>query len=807
VYILEQRFLRGPNVHADSPCLLSVLDLGELYGVSTRDIPGFNDTLLAMLPSLYGQLVPSGQRGGFAQRLHEGTYLGRVVEQLSLELQTLAGSPASYGRTRPVTGQPGQYRVVCEYRVESAAQPALRLAMDMVDALAHGEPFDLAPRLEALRETVDRHAVDAGTAAALAEAHERGIPVQRVSEDANLFQLGWGVKQKHLQATATSDTSFAAVKVASDRQLTRTLLEEAGVPVPRGSSVSSREEALEVAGLLQLPVTVKPQDASQGKGVTVECRTLEQVDSAYALARKYACRVLVERFVEGHGVRVLVADGCVVSASLRQHGDLVGDGVADRTGLLPESTRRLCLRAAAAVGLDEAGIDIVCRDIAQPLLEQGGVVTEVIAPPGAAMKEAGSAAHDAGAAILDGLMDDSDGRIPLVAVTGTNGKTTTALLIAHTGRLAGLVTGVTTTHGVYINGKIIAEGDCTGYWSARSVLAAPDVEFAVLETARGGILKRGLAFDRCDVSVVLNVSEDHLGLDGVDTIEDLAQVKAVVATSASHAAVLNAGDALCVAMVRRLAPTTEVVFFSMDADNPVLLKHLGDGGRGAYLQDNGIVIADGSRQQELLRVESMPVSFGGSARFNIANALAAAATLMAVGFTHTQIVAGLSTFVSNGRTNPLRTNMFEVRGVTVIVDYAHNPAAYAAMADMARALLPRHLVGIVTAPGDRRNSDLLQVGEVCGERFDELVVYESSPRGRPVGEAVDLILKGAQAVVGPSDTLHRVIETASAIRLGLSLCQPGDVLVFACGSSLKVFIEAIRATDPASAELIAAQAL
>jgi cyanophycin synthetase len=379
------------------------------------------------------------------------------------------------------------------------------------------------------------------------------------------------------------------------------------------------------------------------------------------------------------------------------------------------------------------------------------------------------------------------------------------LLVAHAARMAGKVTGVTTTEGVFIDGKQVVKGDCTGYWSARTVLGAPEVEVAVLETARGGILKRGLAFDRCDVAIVLNIAADHLGLDGVDTVEDLAQVKAVVAQSASKAVVLNAEDALCVQMARRVKPGAEVLFFSMDPESPVMLKHLEDGGRGAYLQDGAVVLADGHSQQAVLRVESMPISFGGLARFNIANALAAAAGLMAANFNHLHIAAGLSTFVSNGRTNPLRTNMFDVRGVTVIVDYAHNPAAYAAMADMARGMLPGQLIGIVTAPGDRRDTDLEQVGRVCGERFDELVVYESQSRGREPGEAVDLILSGAEEVVGISDTLHRELDVGDAIRLGLDLCNPGDVLIFACGSSLQVFIDAIRVTDPESAALIAAQ--
>ncbi|WP_198115390.1 cyanophycin synthetase family protein [Massilia rhizosphaerae] len=754
--ILEQRFLRGPNIHAATPCLLSVLDLDDLYGVSTRDLPRFNDALLDLLPSLADYLVPTGQPGGFAQRLREGTYLARVIEHVTLGLQCLAGAQVAFGRTRPVTGEPGQFRIVCAYQLEKVAQPAFALAVDIVDALAHDQPFDVAPRLDDLRALADHYAIDASTAAVLAAAQERGVPVTRITEDANLFQLGWGVKQKRIQTTVTGDTSTIAVRIAADRQLTRQLLHEAGVPVPQGEPVATVEGG----------------------------------------------------WLDGAHCRVLVAGGKVAAAALRRTGDGGGATVEDVTDLLPACTRRLCVRAAAKIGLDVAGIDIVCRDIAVPLQEQGGAVVGVDAAPDIRLHRQpdGGQPRDVGDAIAASLMDDSDGRIPIIACTGTNGKTTTTLLMAHTVRLAGRVAGVTSTHGVHIAGKEVTKGDCTGYWSARTVLASPDVDFAVLETARGGILKRGLAFDRCDVGMVLNVSADHLGLDGVDTIEDLAQVKAVVPLAASRAAVLNAEDPLCVAMARRVHPDVEVVYFSMEADNPVLLRHLEEGGRAVYLQDNAIVVADATYHQELLRVEAMPIALGGRARYNVANGLAAAAGLMAAGFSNLQIATGLSTFVSDGKTNPLRTNVFDVRGVTVIVDYAHNPAAYAALAAMARSLLPGQLVGIVTAPGDRRDADLLDVGRVCAGRFDELVVYESSSRGRPYGGAVDLILRGAEDVVGKTDTLHREPDVGEAIRLGLSLCRRGDVLVFACGSSLDVFVEAIRQMDPESAAWIAAQA-
>jgi cyanophycin synthetase len=410
--------------------------------------------------------------------------------------------------------------------------------------------------------------------------------------------------------------------------------------------------------------------------------------------------------------------------------------------------------------------------------------------------------RDAGGAIVDALFGESSGRIPVVAITGTNGKTTTTLLIEHAARMTGLRTGVTTTEGVFIDGQLIAKGDCTGYRSARTVLASPDVDFAVLETARGGILKRGLAYDRCDVSVVLNVSSDHLGLDGVDSVEELARVKAVVAQRASRAVVLNAEDDHCVAMAADLENNVEVLYFALDADNPVLLRHLDNGGRGVYLEDNTIVLANGARHEALVDVRQMPVTLSGAARYNIANSLAAAAALAASGFGNSDIADGLRSFVSDFKHNPLRSNVFDVEGVTVIVDYAHNTAAYAALAETARAMTPGRLVAVVAAPGDRRDADLVDIGTTCAAGFDELVVYETENRGRAAGSVAARLLEGIRLAKFEEDHLQVELDVHKAIRAGLARCEKGDVLLFGCGSDISELTEAIRPTSPEVAKRI-----
>jgi len=861
--IIEKRFLRGPNLYSATPCLMAVIDTA---GVEAA--PGLVARLVALLPGLSPEA---------SARLAALTCAADAVEPVVMELQRLSGAPAAFSQTLDVARNAHARRAVCGYRTEQVAGAALNVALDLIAALQAEQAFDLAAAVAELHEIAEDYAIGTSTGAVVSAAERRGIPSLRITDEANLFQLGWGSRQKRLQATITGATNSIAVGIASDKQLTKTLLDQAGCPVPAGATVTSLAEAQRVARRLDGPATIKPLDANQGKGVTTICSTPEEVERAFEHARKYSRHVIVEEFLQGRDYRVLVTGNKIAAASWRRPPCVTGDGKStvrelvelenlnpargeghtniltripmdalaeailakqghgfdsvlpagvsvdlrgnanlstggtaeDVTDLLPEETRDICIRAARTIGLDVAGIDVICQDIAQPLREQKGGIIEVNAAPGIRMHQYPSRGtpRDAGAAIVEALFGQDDGRIPTVAVTGTNGKTTTSLLIAHTARLTGQRTGVTTTEGVYIDGQRIMEGDCTGYRSARALLTSPEVDFAVLETARGGILKRGLAYDKCDVSVVLNISSDHLGLDGVDTVEELAKVKAVVAQRASRAVVLNAEDDYCVAMAQDLAADVEVLYFALDADNPVLLRHLEAGGRGVYLEDNTMVLATGARHEALVDVRQMPVSLNGCARYNIANALAATAALAASGFGNAEIADGMRSFVSDSKHNPLRSNLFDVDGVTVIVDYAHNCAAYAALAETARAMTPGRVVGVVAAPGDRRDADLVDIGRTCAAGFDELVVYETENRGRAPGSVAELLVQGARLGRIASDGLQCELDVHKAIRAGLAMCQPGDVLVFGCGSSISELTEALRPTRPEIAQRIAAEAV
>lgn len=763
--IHQQRLLRGANLYARFPCILALIDLEDLELASPADLAAVIERLHALVPTLRERCLSP---------LPPDADAASVVAHLTLELQCLAGASAEFCETSRAEGPSSLRRIVCAYQFEHVAQSAFALAMYLVDALAHGRPFDYATPFEQLARQAESYRIDPLTDAVLQGAQQRGIPATRITEHDALYQLGTGSRQQRYHPHLPNDTPLMGAWLAQDRQLTRALLDEACVPVPPGGTVDNLDDALRVARRLGGTVLVMPADAGAGDGGISECASDQDVALAFAAARHFGRRVTIERLVEG--ARYVGEAGAA----------LPSDGLA-----------ALCARASAKLGLDHGAIELAYDEACA---EGASVVNVKVAAP---LREHG-ASIDVDQ-FLDAVGASDGGRIPVIAVTGTNGKTTTTLMIAHAASLAGRRVGTTTTHGISIGGHLVAQGDCTGYWSHRAVLSAPEVGLAVLETARGGILKRGLAYDRCSVGVVLNVSDDHLGMEGVGTVEQLARLKELVVTCASGAAVLNADDPHCVAMARRIGERAELIYFSLDAANPALLAHTASGGRALLLDGADLVVATGLDRRTLMAAAAIPCTLQGRARYNIANSLASAAALLGAGFLDADIVAGLSSFVSDAQSNPLRGNVFELRGMTVIVDYAHNPAAYAALAEMARAITQGAVVGVVTSPGDRRDADLERTGRTCGQGFDKLVVYESASRGRPYGQAAALIRQGALASCIDPATVEGVDNRVLALRRAFELCVPGDVLVY-CGTSVGALIEALQAIDPEAAQAVATQA-
>jgi cyanophycin synthetase len=393
--------------------------------------------------------------------------------------------------------------------------------------------------------------------------------------------------------------------------------------------------------------------------------------------------------------------------------------------------------------MDVAGVDIVCADIGRPLAEQGGAIVEVNAAPGLRMHLAPAFGRprDVGKPIVDMLYPDGGrSRIPIVAVTGTNGKTTVTRLIAHMYETARRVVGMTTTEGTYINRERIIRGDCSGPQSARAVLLHPRVEVAVLETARGGILREGLAFDWCSVGVVTNVSADHLGLKGINTVEELAHVKQVVVENVHRdgAAVLNAEDRLTAQMAA--VCSGRVVYFALNPEHHVMRSHLADGGWGVFVEGGQIVLAQDGHRVELLPLEDIAFTYQGRVRFQVQNALAATAAAWAQGLNPALIARALTIFRSDSATVPGRFNVSEMNGVEVVCDYGHNVAAMEALADAVRTLGQRRSVVLLGLPGDRRDDDLRATVRAVLACADEFVFYDQTDRrGRAPMELPELL--------------------------------------------------------------------
>lgn len=887
--VLENRVYRGPSPYGYRPVIRITLDLEELEEWPSARIPSFNERLLALMPTLHEHGCSYGEPGGFVRRLSEqnsdgshGTWMGHVIEHIALELQCLAGTNVTYGKTRSVPDQPGTYYVIYSYVEEQVGLDASDLAIRLVRALLPPElasalpadeaaAFDFIAERDALIARAQDIVLGPTTASLVDAARRRDIPAIRLDEH-SLVQLGYGKYQQRIRASVTSKTSNIAVETASDKELTIRLLSDVGIPTPRHVLVRSADEAEEAASRLGFPLVTKPLDVSHGRGISLNLTTVEEVRRGFEIAAEYSGSALVETFLAGKDYRVLVIDNEVVAVAERVPAHVVGDGLhtirelidlvnrdprrgfghekvltrikvthqtelllqragytlgtvlpdgevfhlastanlstggtaIDRTAEINYETRELCRRAAMVIGLDIAGIDVITPDISRSLRDVGGGIVEVNAGPGFRMHLQPSEGQPRNVArlVVDMLFPrGSPARIPIISITGTNGKTTTTRMVAHIFKMDGRRVGMTTTDGIYIDGQLYLRGDMTGPWSARMVLKDPTVDAAVLETARGGILREGLGFDRCDVGAVLNVSNDHLGLRGVNTVEEIAEVKRLVVEVVRDrgASVLNADDPLVAAMADQAEG--RIVYFSMhggEGASDLVKRHIAKGGTAVVLQPgvrgDMIAIYDDEQYIPLLWTHLIPATLEGKALHNVANALAATAIAYAHGIGVENIRQGLRTFTTSFFQAPGRLNVFDEHPFRVIVDYAHNPAAFRAMSDLVQRLRPNHgrVIGVVSAPGDRRDVDIREDGTVAGAMFDLLVLKEDdNARGRTAGETSGMLRAAATAAGMPDEHIVTVLDEREAVRYALGRAETNDLVVVFADNITPVWKEVI----------------
>jgi cyanophycin synthetase len=467
---------------------------------------------------------------------------------------------------------------------------------------------------------------------------------------------------------------------------------------------------------------------------------------------------------------------------LKATANLSTGGVSvDRTDEIHPENIWLAERVARIIGLDIAGIDVVTEDISVPVRQVDGAIVEVNAAPGFRMHTAPSIGtpRNVAAPVIDMLFPTgSPTRVPIVAITGTNGKTTTTRLIAHIFKQTGKRVGYTTTDGIYIGECLVEKGDTTGPYSAQVILRDPTVEVAILETARGGILRSGLGFDGCDVGVVMNVAADHLGIGDIDTIEDLAQLKSVVVKTAlpSGYAVLNADDPLVVAMAQELQ--SKVAYFSMNPDNPLIKSHIAEGGLAAVYEDEFLTILKGDWKLRIEKAINVPLTLGGRAAFNIQNSLAASLAAFAQDVQIEQIRQGLATFVASSEQTPGRMNLFDLGKYHALVDYAHNPAGFKAIADFIQKW-EGEAIGVIGAPGDRRDEDIIELGQLAATMFSRIFVKEDKDlRGRAPRVVADLLRQGVEEVNSNIPCIT-ILDESEAITAALdSAPQSSLVVVF-----------------------------
>ncbi|MDA5093696.1 cyanophycin synthetase [Aliiroseovarius sp. KMU-50] len=865
--IISTNVFVGPNVWASFPVIRHIIDLGVLEEWPSAKIGAeFIDALIEALPGLAEHGCSYREPGGFIRRLREdeGTWMGHVLEHCAIEVQNVAGTDVTFGRTRS-TGVPGQYNMVYAYRQRDVGLAAGKLAMRLLMHLLpqslkdqtdydFDDDFDWEDELRSFVLRAQRKEFGPSTGSLVKAAEERDIPWIRLNEG-SLVQFGHGKYQKRIQATITSETKHIAVEISCDKEDTHNLLNDLGLPVPQQRMVYSAREAVRAAERIGHPVVVKPLDANHGRGVSINLNSAEEVEAGFAEAKEHSRSraILVESFITGFDHRMLVVDNKLVAVAKRVPGHVVGDGkhsiselvdivnedprrgighekvltmleidtqakrlldgaghtaetvlpdgevfylrstanlstggtAIDLTDVVHPDNRDMAERAIMAVGLDVGGVDFLIDDITKSYKEIGGAIVEVNAAPGFRMHVAPSEGEprDVAGNVIDMLFPvEEPRRIPIAAITGTNGKTTTSRMLSHIMKASGNIVGLTSTDGVYVDGKLSVKGDMTGPKSAQIVLRDPLVDFAVMETARGGLVRSGLGYQRSDVAACLNVSADHLGLGGINTVEELAVVKRVVVESATGTAVLNADDINCLKMAD-YANAQTIFYVTTNPNNNLVKEHIKAGGKAIVLEQgmNGdmLTIYDNGMHIPVLWSHLIPAALEGKAIFNVQNAMFATAMAYSFGVDLDNIRHGLRTFDTSFFQAPGRMNVFDEHPFKVILDYAHNPAALGAMSAMSdRMDVEGRKICVLSMPGDRRDEDIADAASVLANHYDHYICKaDDRRRGRGHDEVPKMLQAGLIAHGVTEGSISVIPDETEAVNAALAMAAPGDLLV------------------------------
>lgn len=802
----------GPNLYASVPAVRARFDPAIAPDWrSGRSVFEFLQPLAGILPDLRVKFGPeSGPEAPAVSVCGENSVsLAEIAAQIVIELQKLAGYRVGYAAAFP-SGRREISEIVCEYGDLTTCRSAVRLACPLLLGLLPPDDrggaespsgFEPVSAVRRYLEQARRQGLDSTTAAIVRAAEDRGIPWFRLHPTHRIVQLGQGKYQRRLVEDYSDRNGVVANEIVSNRAMTASLLASVGLPVANFFYLPSGDRAAWAADKLGYPVLVKPNRKTEQREAFAPLNSPHDVRAAVERVIGNNDLAIVEKLVDGNRYRMLVSGGELAAAAK------TGDRVVDVMDDVHPDNRNLAIQAAAAIGLDVAGIEFVTQDIARSYLEAGGAICGIDRPPDPGLHRAVEGAkRDPDGSVLDKLYpNNAEFCVPIAAITGTNGKTTTSYMLAHIHQCAGKCVGLCSTVGVSVGGHLIRKGDLAGWGGAGMVLANPNTEVAVLETAHGGLIDHGLAVRSCDVGAVLNVTADHLGNQGIETVEEMARVKSVVVRSATGTAVLNADDALCLAMAEETT-AEHLCLVTMHPENARVLSHIEAGGRAAMLEtpENGakLVLYDHGERLRLMPVDAVPAAYGGAARHNIENALFAAAMAYGMGRTVEEIRTGLATFDCRHDAIPGRANVYDKHPFKVVVDFAHNPGALEAVGRMVDALnVDGRRICVFTSPSDRNDAHLNAMAHTAAAHFDFFICRQSAVV-RGADNDVSAKLRDALTGLGiAQDRIFVIPDHDEAVMAGLKMAKPGDVLFikFSSRPDNRVW-QMIEAFDPDAVE-------